>query len=71
MKKIIKHGRKKDIEAKDYKIECDNCGCVFTCSCGDFEWQEKSIYGEAGVRCPDCNKEIRFIPSRHFADKEE
>ena len=71
MKQIIKHGNPKYIKAKDYKLECDNCGCVFTCSGGDLEWQERSIEGRAAVRCPDCNCEIVFKPCEHLFDEED
>ena len=66
MKKIIKHGKKKYINAQDYKIECGNCGCIFTFSIGDIAWKEKSINGNSAVRCPDCNKEIIFKSNEHL-----
>lgn len=66
MKEVIKHGNPDYIKAKDYKVECDNCGCIFTCSNGDFEWHERSIDGPAAVRCPDCNYEIIFTPSEYL-----
>ena len=71
MKEIIKHGDPKYIKAKDYKLECANCGCIFTCSNGDFEWQERSIDGYTAVRCPDCNYEIVFKPFEHLIYEED
>lgn len=73
MKEVIKHGKPEYIKAKTYKLECPNCFCVFTYSHGDLEWQARSIDGQAGVKCPDCNYEIVFRPFKHLfhVDNEE
>lgn len=68
--KIIKHGKQEYINATDFKLECPNCGCIFLFDCGDFTWQERKIDGFAGIRCPDCKKEIVFKPSNVLYNEE-
>ena len=59
MKKIIKHGKIKEIETT-----CTNCGCIFTYEDEDIVQKENlpltsTNYRQTIVYCPDCGAEIQ------------
>ena len=64
MKKVIKHGKLKEIE-----ITCPNCGCIFTYENEDIIQKENpsltsaTSYRQTIVYCPDCGAEIQVYNS--------
>lgn len=55
MKKIIKHGKHKEIK---YYFICTSCGCEFEMTNLDLIMEQRSIIYIAWSNCPECDKRI-------------
>lgn len=51
MKIVTKHGNK----VTEYRCECKNCGCEFTCSDEDVIQKHSTLESYIIVKCPECN----------------
>ena len=52
MKRILKHGRQKEIK---YYFICKACGCEFEMTNKDLMEEQQSIVYSSMSPCPDCN----------------
>ena len=68
--KIIKHGERKYIVARDYRLECSNCGCIFEFGQAAITWTERKLDGNSAVRCPYCGAENIFKGSECLIEGE-
>ena len=57
MKKIIKHGKNKQI-IKYYFI-CNSCGCEFEMTNKDLMEEQQNIVFLAWSNCPECNERVK------------
>ena len=62
MIKVVRHGVKSGKREPHYYINCTGCGCIFVCNNGDILTREKRPNGVAKIKCPECGKQIEFIP---------
>ena len=55
MKKIIKHGRQKEVR---YYFVCTSCGCEFEMTNKDLQMEQQSIVFIACSNCSECNEKV-------------
>ena len=62
MIEVIKRGNHTMRKATMYKINCNNCGCIFQCNWLDFERIDMRNNGKFFIHCPDCNSFLGLRP---------
>ena len=55
MKRIIKHGKQKEVK---YYFICTSCGCEFEMTNRDLQMEQQSIVFTAWSNCPECNNNV-------------
>lgn len=63
MKRVIKHGIRKEVK---YYFICASCGCEFEMTNKDLMEEQQSIVFFSRSRCPDCNAIVTGIEGQEI-----